>query len=56
MKLERIHYNVDNVTVSDEVLNVDDDSTVAKLFVNSDLVRAAFLRADGDEILWRRLE
>jgi len=56
VKLQRIHYNVDNFTVSDEVLNVHADSTVAKLFVNRDLVRVAFLRADGDEIVWRRLE
>ena len=54
MKLQRIHYNVDNFTVSDEVLTIDEDSVIGTIFANnSKIVRVAFLRDDGEEVVWR---
>ena len=54
MKLQRIHYNVDNFTVSDEVLTIDEDSVIGTIFANNTkIVRVAFLRDDGEEIVWR---
>lgn len=61
MKLQRIHYNVENFTVSDEVLEVAPTSRVGQLFTqkalgsDAKLERVAFLRSDGEEIVWRRI-
>lgn len=54
IELQRIYYNERNHVVSDEVLTIEEDSVIGTIFTNSpNTVRAAFLRDDGEEVVWR---
>ncbi|MCA1807329.1 MAG: hypothetical protein LC687_05715 [Actinobacteria bacterium] len=62
LTLRRIHYAADGHVVSDELFsNLPQSSRIVQLFTqraaatdNVKLNRAAFLRDDGEEIVWER--